>query len=299
MSARLKWRGALASFVATAALAAFVVPAGAQAPSGEPIKIGFGMALTGPLAANGKQALLGMQDLGGGRSTAKGGLLGRPVKLVYYDDQIEPVDGAGHLHQAARRRQSRPRARPLCHQHDRAGDAGRDAEGQGCSSALFGLAREQRIQLSEIFRDDPVRPGHQAVLHRGLLRGRRGAEPEAADGGAGRGRRGILAATPARARARTPRSTASRSSTTRPTRPRPPTSPRSCARSRRPIRTSSSVCSYPLDSVGMVKAVNEVGFKPKMIGGAMVGLQATAFKNQLGPLLNGIVNYETWVPRRR
>ena len=37
----------------------------------------------------------------------------------------------------------------------------------------------------------------------------------------------------------------------------------------------------------MVKAVNEVGFKPKMIGGAMVGLQATVFKNQLGPLLNG------------
>src|SRR5438270_11237821 len=46
----------------------------------------------------------------------------------------------------------------------------------------------------------------------------------------------------------------------------------------------------------MVKAVNAVGFKPKMIGGAMVGLQATVFKNQLGPLLNGFVNYETWVP---
>ena len=43
------------------------------------------------------------------------------------------------------------------------------------------------------------------------------------------------------------------------------------------------VCSYPLDSVGMLKAVNEVGYKPKMIGGAMVGLQATVFKNQLGP----------------
>jgi branched-chain amino acid transport system substrate-binding protein len=56
------------------------------------------------------------------------------------------------------------------------------------------------------------------------------------------------------------------------------------------------ICSYPLDSVGMVKAVNEIGFKPKMIGGAMVGLQATVFKNQLGPLLNGFVNYETWVP---
>ena len=58
------------------------------------------------------------------------------------------------------------------------------------------------------------------------------------------------------------------------------------------------ICSYPLNSVGMVKAVNEVGFKPKMIGGAMVGLQATVFKNQLGPLLNGFVNYETWVPSK-
>jgi branched-chain amino acid transport system substrate-binding protein len=59
-----------------------------------------------------------------------------------------------------------------------------------------------------------------------------------------------------------------------------------------------TVCSYPLDSVGIVKSVNELGFKPKMIGGAMVGLQATVFKNQLGPLLNGFVNYETWVPSK-
>ena len=60
-----------------------------------------------------------------------------------------------------------------------------------------------------------------------------------------------------------------------------------------------AVCSYPLDSVGIVKAVNEIGFKPKMIGGAMVGLQATVFKRQLGPLLNGWVNYETWVPSEK
>ena len=59
-----------------------------------------------------------------------------------------------------------------------------------------------------------------------------------------------------------------------------------------------AICSYPLDSVGMVRAVNEIGYKPKMIGGAMVGLQATVFKNQLGPLLNGWVNYETWVPAK-
>src|SRR5260370_10421770 len=46
----------------------------------------------------------------------------------------------------------------------------------------------------------------------------------------------------------------------------------------------------------MVKAVNEIGFKPKMIGGVMVGLQATAVKVQLGPMLNGFVNYNWWLP---
>ena len=56
------------------------------------------------------------------------------------------------------------------------------------------------------------------------------------------------------------------------------------------------ICSYPLDTVGMIKAMNEVGFKPKMWGGAMVGLQATVFKTQLGPLLNGVVNFDTWLP---
>src|SRR5258708_7543922 len=56
------------------------------------------------------------------------------------------------------------------------------------------------------------------------------------------------------------------------------------------------VCSYPPDSVGMVRAVNEVGFKPKMIGGAMVGLQSTAIKARLGPLLNGWTNYDAWLP---
>ena len=54
--------------------------------------------------------------------------------------------------------------------------------------------------------------------------------------------------------------------------------------------------SYPPDSVGMVRAVNEIGFKPKMIGGGMVGLQNTSIKTQLGPLLNGFTNYDFWLP---
>src|SRR3990172_97155 len=61
----------------------------ALAQSGNPIKIGFSMSLTGPLAANGKMSLVAMkiweEDV-----NAKGGLLGRPVKLIYYDDQSSP-----------------------------------------------------------------------------------------------------------------------------------------------------------------------------------------------------------------
>jgi branched-chain amino acid transport system substrate-binding protein len=59
------------------------------------------------------------------------------------------------------------------------------------------------------------------------------------------------------------------------------------------------VCSYPLSSVGMVQAANELNYKPKMFGGAMVGLQATGIKNRLGAKLNGVVNYETWVPSEK
>jgi branched-chain amino acid transport system substrate-binding protein len=48
---------------------------------------------------------------------------------------------------------------------------------------------------------------------------------------------------------------------------------------------------YPPDTVGMSRAANELGLNTKMFGGGMVGLQATSIKTQLGPLLNGVVNY--------
>src|SRR5512143_2062948 len=66
----------------------------ANAQSGEPIKIGFGMSLTGPLSPNGKQAMLGMK-IWEEETNAKGGLLGRPVKLIYYDDQSNPSQVPG------------------------------------------------------------------------------------------------------------------------------------------------------------------------------------------------------------
>src|SRR5205085_548284 len=56
------------------------------------------------------------------------------------------------------------------------------------------------------------------------------------------------------------------------------------------------VASYATGSVGMVRTVNELGYKPRMFGGAMIGLQFTPVKAQLGALLNGMVINENYVP---
>src|SRR3954462_8302722 len=58
------------------------------------------------------------------------------------------------------------------------------------------------------------------------------------------------------------------------------------------------VMSYPNDSVAIVRAVNEIGVgdSVKIFGGGMVGLQFTPIMTNLGSSLNGIVNYNSFVP---
>jgi branched-chain amino acid transport system substrate-binding protein len=58
------------------------------------------------------------------------------------------------------------------------------------------------------------------------------------------------------------------------------------------------VAAYPPDSVGIVRAANEIGFTPKMFGGTFIGLLVTPIKVQLGPLMNGIVNNEVFLPAK-
>src|ERR1700733_5322947 len=79
--------GLAAIVAAFAALISCLIGASAQAQ--EPIKIGYSMAMTGGLGPNGKSALLA-QKIWEEDINAKGGLLGRPVKLIYYDDQTNP-----------------------------------------------------------------------------------------------------------------------------------------------------------------------------------------------------------------
>src|SRR5262247_3648715 len=293
MLARLKWRGAVASFFAAAAVAVFLTPAKAQAPSGEPVKVGFAMALTGPLAANGKQALLGAK-IWEEAVNKKGGLLGRPVKLVYYDDQSSPstvpgiytklldVDKVELVVGPYATAQIAP-AMPVIMQKGK------------MFIGLFGLAVNSEFNYPKYFVMIPSGPNTKPAFTAGFFEAAAAQNPKpqtvaliASDQEFARN-----ACEGARENAKKHGFKVVYDRTY------PPTTA-DFTPIVRAIQAANpdvvSVCSYPLDSVGMVRAVNELNYKPKMIGGAMVGLQATVFKNQLGPLLNGWVNYETWVP---
>src|SRR5579871_5122120 len=58
------------------------------------------------------------------------------------------------------------------------------------------------------------------------------------------------------------------------------------------------VASYPPDSAAILRAINEIGIgdNVKLFGGGMVGLQFGPVMENMGSLLNGVVNFNTWLP---
>src|SRR5437870_7353600 len=91
------WTWRLLSLTLVGAVAGTLALAGAGvfvARAADPIKIGLGMALTRGLSANGKPALMAIQ-IWKGDVNKKGGLLGRPVALISYDEQTHPATVPG------------------------------------------------------------------------------------------------------------------------------------------------------------------------------------------------------------
>ena len=277
--------------VALVSCALFVFSATAQ--DKEPIKIGFGMSQTGPLGPNGKSSLLAMK-IWEEDTNAKGGLLGRPVKLIYYDDQSKPdtvpgiyaklmdvdkvdliVSGYASTQIAA--------AMPLVIQKKK------------LFLSLFGTGVNEKFDYPKYFSMIPNGPTPKPAFTRGFFKVAEAQKPKpqtiaiaAADAEFGRN---ACEGAEENAKASGFKIIYNKNY---------PPSTTDFSPIVRAIQAANPdllvICSYPLDTVGMVKAMNEVGFKPKMWGGAMVGLQATVFKTQLGPLLNGVVNFETWLP---
>src|SRR6476620_9180545 len=85
-----RWLALTAMGVALASAGGLISHAHAQ----QPIQIGMGVAQTGALAGGGKAALLALrmwvEDV-----NARGGLLGRNVELIAYDDQSSPSTTPG------------------------------------------------------------------------------------------------------------------------------------------------------------------------------------------------------------
>jgi branched-chain amino acid transport system substrate-binding protein len=278
-----------------AMLAAMLLVAGTlTAKAQSPITIGFGMALTGGLAPNGKGALFAMQ-LWEKEINAKGGLLGRPVKLIYYDDQSNPatipgiytklldVDKVDIVMSGYGTNMIAP-AMPIIIGHNRT------------FLALFGLAVNTEFNYPKYFALQPVGgPKPKEAFARGFfsVAMQQTPKPETL---------AIIGAD-----AEFPRNAMDGARIVAKElglkivydKTYPPTTSDYSPIVRAIQATSPDivlVCSYPPDTVGMVRAANEVGLKTKLFGGGMVGLQSTSIKVQLGPLLNGIVDYDFWLP---
>src|SRR5215831_10406753 len=266
---------------------------GAPTLAQEPIKIGFSMALTGPLSPNGKQALLGMK-IWEEETNAKGGLLGRPVKLVYYDDQSQPatvpgiytklidVDKVDLVVGGYATNMVAP-AMPVIIQKKKT------------FISLFALDVNAEFKYPNYFAVLPTGPRTKPAFTEGFFQVALAQNPKPT----------TIALTAedaefSRNSCEGARENAKEFGVKIVYDKTFPPGTTDFSPIIRAVQAANPdlviVCSYPLSSVGMVLAINEANYKPKMIGGAMVGPQATVFKSKLGPKLNGIVNYETWVP---
>src|SRR6266581_5859995 len=87
-------RAVVCAMLAALLAAAFTPWPAAPAHAADPIKVGFSMALTGAVAPNGKQNLLAL-EIWRDDVNAKGGIMGRPVEFVFYDDQSNPNNVPG------------------------------------------------------------------------------------------------------------------------------------------------------------------------------------------------------------
>src|SRR5215469_1287226 len=280
----------LMQIAGTVAVLALAAPA---AQAADPIKIGFSMEETGGLAANGKPALLAMQ-LWAEDVNAKGGLLGRPVQLVHYDDQSNPANIPGiytklldvdkvDLVVGSYATGLIAPALPVVMQHNM------------LFPALLGLAVNSQFQYPRYFAMIPSGQNPKTAFTAGFFNIAMAQNPKpktiaissadiefahnAADGA---------------------RETAKADGLDIVYDKTYPGNITDCGPVVRAIQAANPdivlIASYVTDSSCMIRAIKEIGYKPKMIGGAMVGPQATAIKQQLGPALNGFIVFDVWQP---
>jgi branched-chain amino acid transport system substrate-binding protein len=258
-----------------------------------PLRIGYCLSLTGALASNGKTAQLAHQ-IWQENVNKNGGLLDRPVELICLDDQTNPnlvadiykrlidvekvdlvVGGYGDSSVAP--------AMPLV------------IERKKFFLGLMALAVNAKFHYPQYFVMIPTGPHPNLALTEGFFQiaGQQNPKPETV---------AILVADAPFSQSPTQ---GAKENLAR-------QGMRVISESKYPLSTKDFspymeelkklnpdvifLCSYINDSIGLVKAINAAGLSPKFVGGAMIGPQNGMVKAELGPLLNGLVNYEYWLP---
>jgi branched-chain amino acid transport system substrate-binding protein len=277
--------------LAGTALAALTIPAWAQ--SSAPIKIGFSMALSGGLAGGGKAALLAYQ-IWAEEVNAKGGILGRKVELVYYDDQTNPssvpaiytklldidkvdllLSGYGTVPTAA--------AMPIVIQRKK------------MILSLFALAANDEHKYNRYFQLQPNGPQAKYELSKGFfdIAATLNPKPQTVAMVGADAEYSILALQGARENAQKAGIKIVYDRTY-------PPSQVDFAPIVRAIKATNPelffIASYPPDSTGMITSIHEIGFSARMVGGGLIGLQFAAIKQKLGPMLNNVLCYDLYVP---
>ena len=258
----------------------------------EPIKIGFGVSLTGGLASSGKAHLLSKQ-IWLEEINAQGGLLGRPVKLVYFDDQtnaanvpgiysklmdVDKVDLVmGHATNLIVAAMPQIMAR------------------KKMVMVLLALGSNAEFKYPRYFQSAPFGPDSKGVLSNAFFEVARSIQPApktvALVGADAEFSNNVLIGARENAKKFGLQIVYDKSY--------PPATVDYSPIVRAIHATNPDVvllASYPPDSVGMVRAATEIGLKAQLFGGAMVGMQYASLIGQLSEKLNRVVNYHFFVP---
>lgn len=287
-------RNLICATVAAALLGlSWIAAAMDEARAVEPIKVGFSVALTGAVAPNGRQILLALQ-IWRDDVNAEGGLLGRPVALVYYDDQSNPANVPGiyakltgvdkvDLLVGPYATNMIAAAMPII------------MEKNMTTIGLMGLSVNRQFDYPRYFSMLPTGPEGVLGFSKGFFDLAMAQKPKPTTVA-------IVAADAEFAHAASDgaRENAKALGLNIVYDQRYPSSTVEFTSVMRAVQATNPdlvfVASYPPDTMGIVRTAHEINLDAKMFGGAMIGLLSTNIKVKLGPLLNGIVNHEDFVP---
>ena len=284
-------RFAFAAAAGGAGAAAGVFPAFPQ--TANPLRIGFAMALSGGLAGNGRAVLLAYQ-IWAAEVNARGGILGRPVQLVFYDDQTTPgvvpgiytklldVDRVDIVTSPYATAMIAP-AMPVVMQRN------------ACFLALFGAGVNEAFKYDRHFNINVTGDDMKSTYAKGFfdVAAKLPTAPRSVAIAAVDNEFAQKAAESARFHAKQrglrvvydrsyPPSTVDFTPTVR------------SIQSARPDVVF--LASYPPDSSGLLRAASELRLNPPLFGGGMIGPQLAAFQAQFGPILNNLVNWDVYSP---